>query len=270
MRYMSLFVIVASLLLACFSGRTALAETGMQKEVYFSGDTTCKGVLLLPDGVLRHEKPRDGTRPAVLIVHAWMGIGNNELARGKRLAEEGYVVLCADVYGQGTKPANADEARELTGKFKTDRPLLRERVNAALTALKGLKCVDPSRVAAIGFCFGGTAVLELARSGAELNGVVSFHGGLDSPTPSDGANIKAKVLVLHGADDPFVPAEAISAFQQEMREHKVDWRMVYYGGAVHSFTEEDGGTDNSKGAAYNEPAARRSWDEMLAFFDEVL
>jgi dienelactone hydrolase len=129
--------------------------------------------------------------------------------------------------------------------------------------------VDSTRIAAIGFCFGGTTVLELARSGAKVQGVVSFHGGLDSPTPEDGKRIRSKVLVLHGADDPFVKPQDISAFQEELRQSKVDWQMMYFGNAVHSFTQQKAGTDNSKGAAYNEPASRRSWLIAKAFFSEL-
>jgi dienelactone hydrolase len=139
-----------------------------------------------------------------------------------------------------------------------------------LAVLKKHPLTDPQRIAAIGYCFGGTTVLELARSGAELKGVVSFHGGLGSPTPADARNIQCKVLVLHGADDPFVPAAEVAGFEKEMRDAKVDWQLVSYGGAVHSFTDWNAGNDNSKGAAYNEKADQRSWVAMKAFFEEVL
>src|SRR4030067_837927 len=129
--------------------------------------------------------------------------------------------------------------------------------------------VDPKKTAAIGFCFGGSAVLELARSGADVLGVVSFHGGLKTPNPQDAQNIKAKVLALHGADDPFVSADEVKAFQEEMRKAKVDWQFISYGGAVHSFTNPDAGNDNSKGAAYNQSADQRSWEAMQQFFKEI-
>ena len=128
---------------------------------------------------------------------------------------------------------------------------------------------DPKRMAAIGYCFGGTAVLELARSGADVAGVVSFHGGLSSPTPSDAKNIRAKVLALHGADDPHVSPKEVAAFEDEMRQGGVDWQLIAYGGAVHAFTDWNAGTDNSKGAAYNERADRRSWEAMKQFFAEL-
>src|SRR6185436_2100378 len=143
------------------------------------------------------------------------------------------------------------------------------RAQAALKQLYATKGVDKGRVAAIGYCFGGTSVLELARSGADINGVVSFHGGLSTPTPEDAKNIKAKVLALHGADDPNVPPPEVQAFEEEMRKAKVDWQLVSYGGAVHSFTDWNAGNDNSRGAAYNEKADKRSWEAMKSFFSEL-
>ena len=143
-------------------------------------------------------------------------------------------------------------------------------MNAAFDLLKNHKNVDSAKIGAIGFCFGGTTVLELARSGAPVAGVVSFHGGLSSPTPDDAKNVKAKVLVLHGADDPFVKPDEVLAFEDEMRKGGVDWQLVSYGGAVHSFTNKAAGTDNSKGAAYNEKADQRSWLAMKNFFAETI
>ena len=158
---------------------------------------------------------------------------------------------------------------KLVAIYKGDRPLLRARAQAALTELLKQPQTDPTRVAAIGYCFGGTTVLELARSGAPLTGVVSFHGGLDTPTPQDAKNIKAKVLALHGADDPFVPPMQVSGFEKEMTEGKVDWQLVKYSGAVHAFAIPSAGNDNSKGAAYNATADRRSWQAMKDFFGEI-
>ncbi len=135
--------------------------------------------------------------------------------------------------------------------------------------LAGNELTDPKRIAAIGYCFGGTAVLELARSGADIAGVVSFHGGLGTPNPEDAKNIKAKVLALHGADDPNVPPKEVAAFKDEMRQAKVDWQLVLYGGAVHAFTDWNAGSDNSRGVAYNERADHRSWAAMQQFFSEL-
>ncbi len=229
---------------------------------YKQGDTTLEGVLVYDDAV-------KGKRPGVLIVHQWLGITEYEKTRATMLAKLGYVAFCADIYGKGVRPKDTKEAGVEATKYKTDRALLRARVNAGLAEFKQHELVDTKRVAAIGYCFGGTTVIELARSGAELNGVVSFHGGLDSPTPADGKNIKCKVLACHGADDPYVPAKDLAAFESEMRDSKVDWQLISYGGAVHSFTQPMAGNDNSKGAAYNEAADRRSWEAMKQFLAEL-
>ncbi len=238
------------------------AKLVTQSVEYKQGDTTLEGYLAYDDSV-------SGARPGVLVVHQWTGLTDYEKHRAEQLASLGYVAFCADIYGKGVRPQNTREAGVEATKYKTDRTLLRARVNAGLDALKKNELVDPRRVAAIGYCFGGTAVIELARSGAELNGVVSFHGGLDSPAPADGKNIKCKVLACHGADDPFEKAEDLTAFEKELRDAKVDWRLNKYGGAVHSFTQPLAGNDNSKGAAYNEQADRRSWLDMKAFLAEI-
>lgn len=229
---------------------------------YRDGDVALEGLVAADDAA-------SGPRPGVLIVHQWMGPTEHERSRARQLAEMGYIAFVADVYGKGVRPKDAAEAGVLSGRYKADRPLLRRRVGAALDALKRQPGVDAARLAAIGYCFGGTAALELARSGADLAGVVSFHGGLDSPNPADGRKIKAKLLVLRGADDPFVPASDIAAFEQELRTGGVDWQMVSYGGAVHSFTQKEAGDVPSRGAAYNERADRRSWQAMRDFFAEI-
>jgi dienelactone hydrolase len=228
---------------------------------YQQGDTTLEGVLVWDDSV-------SGPRPGVLVVHQWLGLTDYEKHRAEMLAQLGYVAFCADIYGKDARPKNVAEAGPESSKFKADRALFRQRVNAGLAELKKSALVDQKRVAAIGYCFGGTAVIELARSGADLNGVVSFHGGLDSPTPADGKNIKCPVLVCHGADDPFEKPEDLAAFESEMREAKVDWRLIKYGGAVHAFTQPDPGFVNP-GAKYNEKADKRSWADMKLFFAEI-
>jgi dienelactone hydrolase len=176
-----------------------------------------------------------------------------------------------DIYGKGNRANTRQDAMNLAGKFRSgnDRNLLRARANAGLDVLKKQAIVDPKRVAAIGFCFGGTTVLELARSGADIAGVVSFHGGLATPNPEDAKNIKAKVLVLTGADDPSVQPEQVVAFQDEMDKAGVDWYVVSYGHSVHGFTNPQNGTDNAKGVAYNEKAEKRSWQAMRDFFEEL-
>ncbi len=230
---------------------------------YKQGDTVLEGFVAWDDA-------RPGVRPGVLVVHQWMGLTDYEKHRAEMLAQLGYVAFCADIYGKGVRPQNPQEAGALAGKYKAgDRQLLRARVNAGLDALRQQPLVDSGHIAAIGYCFGGTTVLELARSGAQLNGVVSFHGGLDAPNPDDGKNIKCKVLVLHGADDPFSSPQDIAALENEMRQGGVDWQLVKFGGAVHAFTQPMAGNDNSKGVAYNEKADKRSWEYMKLFFNEI-
>src|SRR5207247_1844817 len=196
--------------------------------------------------------------PGVLIVHQWKGLSDYEKRRAEQLAKLGYNVFAVDIYGKGIRPKDAKDAAAEAGKYKSNRALLRARVRAGLEVLQKHELTDPKRTAAIGYCFGGTTAIELARSGADLAGVVSFHGGLDSPDPDIGKNIKCKVLALHGADDPFVRAKDVAAFEEEMRSGGVDWQLVKYGGAVHSFTDSSAGNDNSNGAAYNEKADKRS------------
>jgi dienelactone hydrolase len=228
---------------------------------YKQGDTTLEGYLAYDDSF-------SGQRPGVLVVHQWMGLTDYEENRAVMLANLGYVAFCADIYGKGIRPQNYKDAGAEATKYKTNRALLRLRVNAGLDELKKNELVDMKRVAAIGYCFGGTTVIELARSGAELNGIVSFHGGLDSPTPADGKSIKCKVLVCHGADDPFEKPEDLAAFEKEMCDADVDWRLIKYGGAVHSFTQPmaDG---SLPGAKYNARADKRSWADMKSFFAEI-
>jgi dienelactone hydrolase len=230
---------------------------------YKQGDTLLEGFLAYDDSI-------QGKRPGVLVVHQWKGLTDYEKERAKMLAGLGYTAFALDIYGKGIRPKDNQQAGAEAGKYKKNRQLLRARAQAGLEVLRKQDLVDASHIAAIGYCFGGTTVIELARSGADIAGVVSFHGGLDSPNPEDGKNIKCKVLALHGADDPFVPAKDLAAFEEEMRQAKVDWQLVQYGGAVHSFTEKHAGDNNLAGAAYNEPADRRSWAEMCQFFREIL
>ncbi len=246
---------------AVLSSNAYAAELERKTVEYKHGDVTLEGYLV-------YDKSIAGQRPGVLVVHQWTGLSDYEKMRADQLAELGYLVFAADIYGQGVRPKVPAAAAE-AGKYKKDRELLRGRVNAGLDQLRKHELSDDKRLAAIGYYFGGTTVLELARSGADLAGVVSFHGGLDSPNPADGQKIKAKLLVLHGADDPFVKTADIAAFEKELRDAKVDWQLVSYGNAVHSFTQKSAGNDHSKGAAYEARADRRSWEAMRAFFDEL-
>ncbi len=231
---------------------------------YADGDTPLEGYFAF-DG------SAEGPRPGVLVVHEWWGINDYIRKRTEQLAAMRYAAFAADIYGKGIRAKSREEAMVLAGKFRSgnNRTLMRTRVNAGLEELKKNPLVDPRRIAAIGYCFGGQSVLELARSGSALSGVVSFHGGLATPNPDDAKNIKARVLVLRGADDPSVKPDQVAAFEDEMRRAGVDWQLVSYGNAVHGFTNPANGSDNSKGAAYSEKADERSWRAMKDFFDEI-
>ena len=229
---------------------------------YQEGPTKLAGYLAQPTAA-------KGKVPGVLVIHQWMGLTDHERKVSDDLAKLGYVALAVDLYGEGAQPKTGGEAGKLAGQFKGDRALYRRRLAAGLEALKAQKGVDSSRLAVIGFCFGGTGALEAARAGLPVKGVVSFHGGLDVPTDYAPGPLSAKVLVCHGADDPYVPAKEVAAFHDEMRKSKADYVFVGYAGAVHAFTQKEAGNDNSKGAAYNEAAHRRSWDHMKAFFAEI-
>ena len=243
--------------------QSASAEVTTKVIEYKDGDTVLEGFVAW-------DSAKTATaRPGVLVVHQWMGLTDYEKGRCKQLAELGYVAFAVDIYGKGVRPANVQDAGKQAGLFKKDRELYRRRLNLGLVQLQAQEGVAKDKIAAIGYCFGGTGAIELARSGAPIQGVVSFHGGLDSPAPADGKNIKAKLLICHGADDPFVPAADIAAFQTELNAAKVDWQMINYSHAVHSFTQPMAGNDNSRGAAYNELADKRSWIAMRDFFVEL-
>lgn len=261
MKWMMTFVM---LLLSAAGLASHPAQAAIKTELveYKDGDTVLEGYLAYNDKL-------KGPRPGILVAHAWKGLGEFEQGRARALAELGYVAFATDVYGKGVRAKDYKEAGELAGKYKGDRALLRSRINAGLQAMKKNARVDANNIVAIGYCFGGTTVLELARSGAEIKGVVSLHGGLDTPTPADAKNIKTRVLVLHGGIDPYVKDPELTAFMNEMREANVDWQIVTYGGAMHAFTDK-AYTDPSMGALYNERADVRSWSQLQLFLSEVL
>jgi dienelactone hydrolase len=250
------------LLIIAALASSAHAKVKTQLVEYKQGDTVLEGYLAYDDAA-------KGKRPGVLVVHAWMGLDDNARHRAEMLAQLGYVAFAADIYGKGVRPKDRDEAGKLAGKYKADRALLRERVNAGFAQLLKDPRVDGAKTAAIGYCFGGTTVLELARSGTQVGGIVTFHGGLDSPSPADGKNIKAKLLVLHGAADFYEKPADLAAFQKELADAKVDWQLTEYGGAAHCFTDRGAGNDPSTGCAYDASADARSWKAMRDFFEEI-
>ena len=252
--------VVAVVALAGLVGQ-ARAAIKTQLIEYKQGDTTLEGYLAYDDSI-------QGKRPGVLIVHEWDGLGDYAKMRADMVAKLGYVAFAADIYGKGVRPKNAQESAAEAGKYGRDRALMRARAIAGLDQLKNNPMVDPNKIAAIGYCFGGTTVLELARSGADIAGVVTFHGGLSNPTPEDAKKIKAKVLVLAGADDPLVPQKDIEQFQKDMRDAKVDLAYVSYSGTLHAFTNPKV-SDPAHGVQYNAVSDKRSWQAMKDFFAEI-
>lgn len=229
---------------------------------YKEGDTVLEGYIAYPAKLTKKT-------PVVVLVHEWTGLGDFVKGRADELAKRGYIAFGADIYGKGVRPSTPEEAGKTAGLYKSNRALLRKRAEAALNYLSTVKNADTSKIVAAGFCFGGTTALEMGRAGQNIVGVVSFHGGLGADNLIDAKNIKGQVLVLHGAVDPYVSETELKNFEKEMNDNKVDWRMVKYANAVHSFTNKAAGNDNSKGAAYNEMADKRSMVDFLAFLNEV-
>jgi dienelactone hydrolase len=220
-------------------------------------------------GVLLSDELRTGRRPGVVLFPDARGIGAHAVECAARLAALGFVVLVADLYGGATTARDIPQARELMRGLRSDLGRWRARAEAARHALAQQNDVDAERMAAIGYCFGGTTALELGRSGAALNAIVSFHGGLASARPDDARNIRAKVLVCHGAADTLVPMTQLAAFEEEMGRTDVDWQVQVYGGAGHGFTNPEADGAGVPELAYHAAADKRSWRAMLRLFDEV-
>jgi dienelactone hydrolase len=229
---------------------------------YADGPLACRGWLVT-------EEARAPKRPGVVLFPDARGMGEAAQDCARRLASEGYVALVADLYGQATFAAELTQAVRLMNELRADVERWRQRARAALEALASQASVDRGKLAAIGYCFGGSTALELARSGADLKAAVSFHGGLASPRLEDAANIKARVLVCHGAADPLVPPEQVAAFVVEMGKAPVDWELHSYAGVVHGFTNPEADNAGTPALAYNAAADRSSWQAMLALFRET-
>jgi dienelactone hydrolase len=227
---------------------------------YRAGEVKLSGFVARGDGPV-------GARPGVVVVHDAWGVGENVKMRARMLAELGFVALVADLYGDGNAPRVVDDARAKVGYFKSNIDVLRRRIIAALEALTAQADVDGARLAAIGYCFGGTTVLELARAGADCAAIVSFHGLLTTSKPATARSVKSKLLVCTGAEDPMVPFEDVAAFQQEMRAAEADCQTIIYSGAQHGFANPF--SSKVPGISHNVDADRRSWAAMRAHFAEA-
>jgi dienelactone hydrolase len=247
----------AMLMLLAGAGHAAMVT----KPVSWTQDgTTFDSVLVYDDAVTTK-------RPGLVMVPNWYGVNDMAIAKAKQIAGKDYVILLTDVYGKGVRPTNDDAAGAATKPLYADRSIIRKRAVRAFEELKnqaGKAPIDTSRLAAIGFCFGGTVVLDLARTGADIASVVTFHGILGTDDPSLAKQIKAKVLVLNGADDAYVPADQKQAFEKEMRDAKVDWSLVDYGNTVHCFTEKEA-TGKPGNCRYDERSATRAYAAMHVF-----
>lgn len=260
MKIAALISVMALALMAASGGNCAV--TGGEV-TYKAGETTLKGYLAKPGG--------EGKRPGVLIVHEWWGVNDYVRMRARMVAELGYVALALDMYGDGTVTTDPKRAGELSGSIYRNPALGAERFNAALEILRADPGVDPGRIAATGYCFGGAVVLTMARAGADLKGAVSFHGGLAPVVePAKKGGIKAKVLVCHGGADPLVTKEQFDAFLKEMADSDAEWQVSVYGKAKHAFTNPDSDKVGSPALGYNKTADERSWAEMVTFLKEVL
>jgi len=249
----------------CASGTTppAAAPEPVVRDVEYRAagdDVVLKGHLALPTDGARH--------PAVLVVHEWWGRGAHSDQSAEDLARLGYVGFALDMYGDGRSTTDPQKAGEWSGAIKKAPEKGLARVRAALDYVRSLPDTDASRVACIGYCFGGTVSLESAWAGLDLRAVVSFHGGLTTPKPAQAAGVKASILVCHGADDPFESKESIDAFQKTMRDDKFDWEFDVLGGAVHSFTNPAADGSFNAGVKYHPVAAARSWALMRDFLAE--
>jgi dienelactone hydrolase len=240
----------------------AMATIVTKDVTYKAGDTSLKGYVAYDD-------QKQGKLPAVVVVPEWWGNNDYPKRRARMLAELGYVAFAADMYGDGKTTEDAKQAGEWAGAARKDMDALVARFNAAVDQLKGMPNVDPNKIGAIGYCFGGGVALEMAKRGADLAGVVSFHGSVPTDHPENAKKIKGQVLVLTGADDPMVPKTEVDKFDKQLTDAGVKHRVVAYPSAVHAFTNSDVDRYHLNGAKYNADADAKSWDAMKQFFAEV-
>ena len=230
---------------------------------YKDGDVTLRGYLA-------YDETKTGKRPGILVMPEALGLGTHAKSRAERLAQLGYVALAGDPYGGGKEYATVAEAIKSATELMSDPVKTRSRGRAALDKLASLPQVDAGKLAEIGFCMGGTFGLELARDGAPLKGVVTFHSGLQTQRPAEAGKVTAKILVNTGADDPMVPYDAVKAFEDEMNKAGADWQVISYAKTKHSFTNVDAATAGMPAALeYNKQTDQRSWKAMINFFEEI-
>lgn len=259
MRFMMMSLVF---ILGCSLG---LAKVKTKEILYEAEGVKLKGYVAYDDAV-------DGKRPGVLVVHEWYGHNEYARKRAEMLAELGYIAFALDMYGDGKLATHPEDAGKFAGAVMNNMPTMKARFNAALAELQSDPHVDPGKIAAIGYCFGGGVVLQMARSGAPLLGVVSFHGSLATSSPAQEGAVKTKILVCNGEEDTFVSADAIAGFRSEMDEAGADYRFVQYPGAIHSFTNPNATEIGEKFGlklAYNEEADRKSWSDMKDFLISV-
>ncbi|NJC88587.1 MAG: dienelactone hydrolase family protein [Desulfuromonas sp.] len=262
MRVIMVLVLLAGLLAA---GSSSAAVKGSEVDYRASDGTVLKGYLALDDSGV-------GRRPGVLVVHEWWGHNDYARKRAEMLAGLGYVALAVDMYGNGQQAGHPDDAGKFAGAVRKNLPLMKERFVAAWELLRRQPTVDPGKIAAIGYCFGGGVVLEMARSGLDLKGVASFHGSLEGGSKAQPGQVKARVLVLNGAADKFTTPEQIEAFRKEMETAGVNYKFVDYPGALHSFTNPAANEYAKKfnmPIGYNAEADQASWLELQVFFKEI-
>jgi len=245
--------------LFCYSN---ISFSQLKPVKYNDGAQVLNGFSIQPEIVTQQ-------KPGILILPAWMGIDTLSKETAEKLSKLGYHAFVTDIYGEGNYPKDYSEAGKKSGYYKKNYLEYQKRIELALKQLI-LAGANPDNIVVIGYCFGGTGAIEAARGHLKVNGVISFHGGLGRDAARTIEPITATVLVCHGADDPYESVEEIAAFQQEMKNTKADWQMIYYANAVHSFTNPEAGNDNSKGAAYNEKADKRSWEHLNIFLEENL
>ncbi|MGF1458556.1 MAG: dienelactone hydrolase family protein [Leptolyngbyaceae cyanobacterium] len=253
-------VLIGCLAIVCILGLTtwqAQASIVTESVTYDIDGQPFEGYFAMNEGF-------GDSQPVVLIVHDWNGLGDYEKRRAQMLAERGYAAFAVDLYGQGVRPTNTEESRAESGKLYSDRPTMRQRLQAGLAQAQTMAGVDPGRVVAMGYCFGGAAVLEMARAGTDIDGFVSFHGGLATPEGQSYESTAAPILVLHGGNDPVAPMSEVAALADELNAASVDYDMEIYGGVLHSFTVWGADSDSSR---YNPQADTQSWDSLLAFLE---